>query len=218
MIKLENVTKTYKPKGRPPKVVLDRVTVEFPSGRNVGIFGMNGAGKSTLVRLLSGAEKADRGNIIRDGRVSFPLGFASIFHPDLSGRDNVKFVARVYGMESGAVTCSVEEFAEIGEYFDIPVKTYSSGMLSKLAFGLCLAIDFDVYLIDEITEVGDSRFRKKALTAFRSRMLTSDVIIVSHNMDTIRDYCDMGAVLHNGKIEFFDTVRDALARFKTVVG
>jgi capsular polysaccharide transport system ATP-binding protein len=214
MIRLIDVTKTYKPRASGAKVVLDNVTVEFPTGRNVGIFGMNGAGKSTLIRLLAGAEKPDRGHIIRDGSVSFPLGFSSIFHPDLTGRENVEFVARVYGLVGKEVALHVEDFAELREYFDIPVKTYSSGMLSKLAFGLCLAIDFDVYLIDEITEVGDGRFRQKALAAFRDRMLSSDVIIVSHNIDTIRDYCDMGAVLHNGKIEFFETITEAQARFR----
>lgn len=214
MIKLVNVTKSYKARGGATKTVLNDVTAEFPTGRNVGIFGLNGAGKSTLIRVLSGAEKPDRGKILRGGSISFPLGFASIFHPDLSGRENVKFVARVYGLDVNDVAEYVEDFAELKEYFDIPVKTYSSGMLSKLAFGLSLAIDFDVYLIDEITEVGDGRFRQKALKAFRERMLKSDLIIVSHNMDTIRDYCDMGAVLHGGQIEFFETISAALNKFK----
>ena len=214
MIRLSGVTKTYKMRGGLTKVVLNNVTAEFPTGRNVGVFGMNGAGKSTLIRVLSGAENPDRGKVIRGGLISFPLGFASVFHPDLTGRENVKFVARVYGLNVDDVAYYVEDFAELRSYFDNPVKTYSSGMLSKLAFGLSLAINFDVYLIDEITEVGDGRFRQKALKAFRERMMKSDLIIVSHNMDTIRDYCDMGAVLHDGKLEFFETISAALTRFK----
>ena len=214
MIALRNVRKSYHVRGLPAKCVLNDITVEFPKGRNVGVLGLNGAGKSTLIRLLSGAERPDSGTIIRDGVVSFPLGLASIFHPDLTGRENIAFVSRIYNLDHQAVIRYVEWFAEIKDYFDAPVKFYSSGMVAKIAFGLCLAIDFDIYLIDEITEVGDGIFREKAARAFRERAARSDIILVSHNADTIREYCDMGAILHNGTIEMFDEIEEALARFR----
>ena len=214
MIRLEGVSKTYHSRFAPPRTVLDDVSIEFPTGQNVGVLGLKGAGKSTLIRLLSGAEEPDSGMIVRDGLPSFPLGFANIFHPDLSGRDNVDFVSRVYGLERIRVREFTREFAELGPYFENPVKTYSTGMLAKLAFGLCLCGDFDVYLIDEITEVGDSTFREKALAAFRERMAEADIILVSHNADTLRQYCDMGALLQNGRLEMFQTVELALTAYE----
>lgn len=216
MIRLNAVSKSYHVRGRQQRVVLDAVSAEFPTGKNVGVLGLNGAGKSTLIRLLSGAENPDRGQIERSGLVSFPLGFSSIFHPDLSGRANIAFAARIYNLDPKEVSDYVLWFSELGDYFDAPVKFYSSGMLAKLAFGLCLAVDFDVYLIDEITEVGDGVFREKAAMAFRDRAQRSDIIIVSHNVDTIREYCDIGAVLHQGALGIYPSVGDALIRFRHI--
>ncbi len=146
--------------------------------------------------------------------MSFPLGLASVFHPDLTGRENCAFVAEVYGEAAEEVLGYVEAFSDLGPALDKHASTYSSGMLSKLAFGLCLAIDFDIYLIDEVTEVGDERFREKALTAFRERALRSDIILVSHNVGTIRAYCDVGAVLEAGRLLFFENVEDAIRYYR----
>jgi capsular polysaccharide transport system ATP-binding protein len=217
MIILDNVSKDFKThSGR--KAVLRDVSIAFPEGRNIGIFGLNGAGKSTLIKILSGAEAPDKGKVIRQGLVSFPLGFDSCMHHNLTGRENVKFIARVYGIDVDSMVEYVEWFAEIGSYFDMPLNTYSSGMRSKLAFGTCLAVDFDVYLIDEITEVGDSRFRRKAFTEFQKKMLHADIILVSHNIDTIRTYCDMGAVLSDGRLDLYDNLDDAMTHYKALVG
>jgi capsular polysaccharide transport system ATP-binding protein len=209
MITLDRVTKTYKTtSGR--KVVLDSATLTFGSGHNVGILGANGAGKSTLIRLLAGSEMPDRGKIHRYTRVSFPLGFGGTFHGALSGRENVAFLARVYGAALRPTLRFVEEFAELDEYWNMPVNTYSAGMRARLAFGACLGIDFDVYLIDEVTEIGDERFRRKCATAFRERMRRSDIILVTHNSGTIRQYCNRAAVLANGRLQVFDDVSSAL--------
>lgn len=217
MISLNDVTKRYHVRGLPTRIVLNNVSLDFPTGRNIGILGLNGAGKSTLIRLLSGAESPDSGTITRAGMISFPLGFASIFHPDLTGRENITFVSRIYGIDRRDIIDYVLWFSELGSYFDAPVKFYSSGMLAKLAFGLCLAINFDVYLIDEITEVGDGVFREKSARAFRERADRSNIIIVSHNIDTIREYCDTGAILHDGKITLYNNVEDALVNFRDVI-
>ncbi len=214
MISLNSVSKKYHASGKVARKVLDDVTAEFPTGSNVGILGVNGAGKSTLIRLLSGSEQPDFGTIQREGLVSFPLGFSSIFHPDLTGRENIAFVSRIYGIDVDQVTDYVLWFAELADYFDAPVKFYSSGMLAKLAFGLCLSIDFDVYLIDEITEVGDGNFREKASLAFQERAQRSDIIIVSHNIDTIREYCDIGAVMNAGKLDIYDSVSEAVIAYR----
>jgi capsular polysaccharide transport system ATP-binding protein len=211
MIRLERVSKAYRTRGG-RKTVLDRINATFAAGHNYGILGVNGAGKSTLIRLLAGSELPDRGKVRRYGRVSFPLGFGGTFHGALSGRENAAFIARIYGAPLRATIDYVEDFAELGEYFMMPVNTYSAGMRGRLAFAACLAIDFDVYLVDEVTEVGDQRFRRKCVEAFRARMTHSDIILVSHNPQTVRQYCDRGAILADGALQLYDDVDAALGR------
>lgn len=212
MIRLEHVTKTFRtPRGR--KLVLDNASATFEAGHNFGILGVNGAGKSTLIRLIAGSELPDRGIVRRYGRVSFPLGFGGTFHGALSGYENAAFIARIYGAPVRATIDHVEDFAELGEYWTMPVNTYSSGMRARLAFAVCLAIDFDVYLIDEVTEVGDQRFRRKCADAFRARMAHSDIVLVSHNPQTIRQYCDRGAILSDGALSLYDEIGAALTRY-----
>lgn len=214
MIALDAVSKTYRTRQGGRRIVLDQVSVEFPDGCNVGVLGTNGAGKSTLIRLLAGSELPDRGRITRDGRVSFPLGYGGTFHGALSGRENVLFIARVYGADRRKMIDYVADFAELGGYFDMPVNTYSAGMRARLAFGSCLAIDFDTYLIDEVTEIGDERFRRKCAFAFRERLRRSDIILVTHNIRTIRQYCDCGAVLADGALRLYDDVPSALGAYR----
>jgi capsular polysaccharide transport system ATP-binding protein len=172
--------------------------------------GVNGSGKSTTLRLIAGIELPNSGRIRRSVRVSWPLGFTSGFHHLMTGRDNVKFVARVYGADIRRVIDFVEDFSELGEYMDVAVKTYSSGMMARLAFALSMAIDFDCYLIDEITGVGDARFQMRCKVAFDQRRKNSDLIVVSHSMGTIKDYCDCGAVLVDGQLMMFNSVDQAI--------
>jgi ABC-type polysaccharide/polyol phosphate transport system, ATPase component len=212
MIQLDRVFKFYKTHGH-TKIVLDHVSTTFQSGRSYGLLGVNGAGKSTTLRLIAGSELPNAGRIRRSVRVSWPLGFAGGFHPLMTGRDNVKFVARAYGEDARKVLEFVEDFAELGEYIDVPVKTYSSGMMARLAFGLSMAIEFECYLIDEITAVGDARFQARCKAAFDERRKTSDLIVVSHSMETIKDYCDHGAVLVDGQMFMFDSVDKAIETY-----
>jgi capsular polysaccharide transport system ATP-binding protein len=212
MIMLEQVRKSYRTRAE-RNVVLDDVSAIFESGHNFGILGPNGAGKSTLIRLIAGSERPDSGVVRRYARVSFPLGFGGTFHGALSGRENVAFIARIYGAAIGATIEYVEDFSELDEYFEMPVNTYSAGMRARLAFATCLAIDFDVYLIDEVTEIGDQRFRRKCAKAFRQRMLRSDIILVTHNPNTIRQYCDRGAVLAHGQLTLHDDIGVALESY-----
>lgn len=214
VITLDGVSKTYATAQGGRRIVLDKVSAAFPEGSNFGILGGNGAGKSTLIRLLAGSELPDTGRIRRDGRVSFPLGYGGTFHGSLSGRENVAFIARIYGANVSETIDYVAEFAELGVYFEMPVNTYSAGMRARLAFGACLAIDFDTYLIDEVTEIGDERFRRKCAVAFRERMLRSDIILVTHNSRTIRQYCDRGAVLADGTLRLYDDLAGALDGYR----
>ena len=208
MITLQRVTKTY-PTLHGVNVVLNDLSAVFPERRNIGIIGSNGAGKSTLMRLISGSEWPDSGTIVRKARVSWPVGFSGGFSGSLTGAENARFVARIYGMDVDAVSSFASRFAELGEYFDMPVKTYSSGMRARLAFALSMAVDFDVYLVDEITAVGDTLFQKKCRAAFDERRGRSTLIIVSHDMATIRAYCDSCALLRNGQLHFFESFDDA---------
>lgn len=209
MIRFENTLKFYKTQQH-VKVVLNHVSTVFESGSSYGLLGVNGAGKSTLLRLAAGTELPNSGHVRRTGRVSWPLGFSGGFHPQVTGRENVKFVARVYGEDVYRVTEFVEDFSELGDYLDAPVSTYSSGMMARLAFGLSMAVEFDCYLIDEITAVGDARFQKRCQDAFTDRRKRSDLIIASHSMNTIKAYCTRAAVLVDGHLLMFSTVDKAI--------
>ena len=213
MIALDGVHKSYRtPNGR--KVVLENVSAQFPTGYSVGILGRNGAGKSTLVRILAGTESPDRGRVIRESRVSWPLGFGGAFHPALSGAENARFAARIYGADPNFVLSYVEDFAELDDYLGMPVRTYSSGMRARLAFGISMAIDFDVYLVDEITAVGDERFRDRCRDALKERMRHADIIMVSHSFSTIQSYCEIGAVLTDGHLTFYEDLNDAFEAYR----
>lgn len=212
MITLERVSKAYRTRIGWHDV-LRNISASFPKGRSVGILGRNGAGKSTLLRLIGGVEKPDAGRITRQMRVSWPVGFTGGIHGDLTGRENARFVARIYGADLGYVVRFTEEFAELGEYFDMPIQTYSSGMRARISFGLSMACEFECYLVDEVTAVGDYVFQKKCREIFAERRERASVIMVSHNVNTIKQYCDMAAVLSDGHIELFETVEAAEAAY-----
>lgn len=213
MIKLDNVFKFYRTPGH-LKVVLDHISMDFMAGRSYGILGVNGAGKSTMMRLLAGTELPNSGRVKRSARISWPIGFTGGLHPKMTGRENVMFVARVYGADRRRTIDFVEDFAEIGAYINAPISTYSSGMLARLAFGLSMAIDFECYLIDEVTAVGDARFAARCKAEFDKRKKRSDIILISHSIPTIQEYCDRGVVLAGGRLFEFRSVNDAIELYK----
>ncbi|MBW8321936.1 MAG: ABC transporter ATP-binding protein [Arenimonas sp.] len=209
MIRLEQASKFVYARGT-KKPILDGVSLVLRRGRSVGLLGRNGAGKSTLLRLFAGTIRLDAGRIVREGNISWPLGFQGSFQGNLTGEQNVRFVARIYGVDSEQLIDYVAEFAELGPFFRSPVATYSSGMKARLAFGLSMGVSFDYYLVDEITAVGDANFKKKCSEVFQTRLVDSDVVMVSHSTATIREYCDGGIVLEKGKLTYFDDVEDAI--------
>jgi capsular polysaccharide transport system ATP-binding protein len=211
MITLENLTKSYRTKGQ-QKVVARGINATFPTGVAVALLGRNGAGKSTLMRLIAGNAKPTSGRIWSDGTISWPVGFAGSFHGELTGAQNVKFISRIYGVDTDMLSDFVEDFAELGEHYRLPFRTYSSGMKSRLAFGVSMGIRFDTYLVDEVTSVGDQRFKEKANEVFQKRIGASGAIVVSHSMNVIRQMCTKAAVLENGNLTMFDNVEDAIAR------
>lgn len=212
MIDLFDVSKTYTlRKGR--RTILNGATIALP-WENIAILGRNGAGKSTFLRLIAGIEETDGGIIRRHKTISWPLGFRGSFHRELSGLENVRFVARIYGQNTEKMINEVEEFAELGQFFYEPVKTYSSGMGARLAFGVSMAVDFEVYLIDEIMAVGDARFKKKSKDAFMARLPHSRIIMVSHSMNSLREYCSAGIVLHNGQMTYYDDLEQAIQKYE----
>jgi len=209
MIRFEQATKYARAKGI-KKPIIEEASLTLSRGKSVGLLGRNGAGKSTLLRLIAGAIKLDKGRIIRHGKISWPLGFAGSFQGTMTGEQNVRFVARIYGVDTQELIAYVEDFAELGPFFKAPVSTYSSGMKARLAFGLSMGVNFDYYLVDEITAVGDANFKKKCQAVFETKLQDSDVIMVSHSTGTIRTYCDCGVVLEKGKLIYYDDVEDAI--------
>ena len=217
MITLDKVTKSYMTlRGR--KFVFRNLSLEIPEGVNIGLIGRNGAGKSTLMRLLSAVDMPDSGKIVTRGRLSWPVGLTGGMQKNLTGRDNVKFVCRVQGLRRSRMQEKiryVQEFAEIGEYFDQPVSTYSSGMRARLAFGTSMAFDFDYYLIDEVMAVGDAIFKKKSRQVFKERLQRGKVILVSHNMKLIRRMCNVVLHLDHGQVTVHDNVRQGIRAYRS---
>lgn len=220
MISLDRVTKTYMTlRGR--KVVFRDLSLEIPEGKNVGLIGRNGAGKSTLMRLLSAVDLPDTGKITTKARLSWPVGLTGGMQKNLTGRDNVKFVCRVQGVRKAGMQEKirfVQDFAEIGEYFDQSVATYSSGMRARLAFGMSMAFDFDYYLIDEVMAVGDAAFKAKSREVFRERLQRSKVILVSHSMKTISRMCDLVIHLDEGRADVYENVREGILAYRQAQG
>lgn len=212
MIELRNVTKSY-PVKHGLRYVLRDVSLVIPDRTNLAVLGPNGAGKSTFLRVIGGAEPADSGTIITNSEISWPLGLTSGFQASFSGRDNVTFVCRINGLsrtDTEEVVRQVMDFAEIGEYFDMPVNTYSSGMRARLSFGLSMAFDFDVYLVDELTSVGDTLFREKAKAAFERIRKRASLIYVSHNLKTLKDSCQSALFLRDGIADFYPDIDEGL--------
>ena len=210
MIVLRNVTKTFYMQGT-RKTVADNINATFPTGVAVALLGRNGAGKSTLLQIIAGTTSPTAGEVLSDGRISFPVGLASSMHPDMTGAQNTRFVARIYGVETDALTHFVEEFSELGSHFHVPVRAYSSGMKARLSFGINMGLDFDTYLIDEVTSVGDAAFRAKSEEVFADRLRNSGAIFVSHGMGSVRRLCQAGAVLENGQLAYYDDIDAACA-------
>jgi len=195
--------------------VLRNITFNIPKGTSVGLIGCNGAGKSTLLNLIGGMDVPEKGEIIRNCRVSWPIGLSGGLQGSMTGRQNVKFVARIHGNdeEIERVIEFVENFAEIGPAFDEPLKTYSSGMKSRLSFGLSLAFDFDVYLSDEATAVGDKSFKSKAKNEFKNKVGKASLIMVSHSEGILKDLCQAGVWLNKGEAIWFDQIEDAISAY-----
>lgn len=210
MIEFRGVSKWYHtPHGR--KIVLDGLDLTLPPGTKLGVLGRNGAGKSTLLGMIGGTIKPNRGVIVKRAAISWPLGLGGTYHQDLTGAQNVRFVARIYGVDTEALVAYVADFSELGDFMDMPVRSYSSGMRARLAFGMSMGVSFDWYLVDEITAVGDSRFKRKSLAVFRDRLQNAGLMMVSHSNRTIREYCTSALVLEGGRAVYYDDVSRALA-------
>ncbi|MFC3173272.1 ABC transporter ATP-binding protein [Novosphingobium bradum] len=210
MITARNLKKSY-PMGRGRKVVLDGL--DFTVGRHdkVGLLGRNGAGKTTLIKLIGGVEMPTSGRIERDMTVSWPLGFGGGFQGSLTGYDNARFIARIYGRDYRDLREFVEDFTELGKQLQMPVKTYSSGMRARLAFALSLAIEFDCYMIDEIILVGDQNFHRKCHYELFDKRADRAMLLASHSPDVIREFCNRAMVLHQGQGTIYDDVNEGLA-------
>ncbi len=211
MIHLDNLTKVFH-MGANRKVIVSQATITFPSRTSIALLGRNGAGKSTLLRMIAGTVAPTSGQILSTGSISYPVGFSGSFHRDLTGAQNAKFVARIYGVDTRELLDYVQDFAELGAHFHQPIHTYSSGMRSRLAFGISMGIPFDTYLVDEVTSVGDAAFRAKSQKVFAERMQKAGMLFVSHSLPQVKEVCTAGVVLEKGKLIYFDKVEEAIER------
>ncbi|WP_430459492.1 ABC transporter ATP-binding protein [Thalassolituus sp. LLYu03] len=216
MIRFCGLSKFYRTRnGR--SYIFNGVNAEWPTDRNIAILGPNGAGKSTLIKMIGGADIPSRGVIESDVNISWPLGLQGGLQGTMTGRENVRFVARIHGYKNTKrIEQHVEDFAEIGEYFDEPVKTYSNGMRARVTFGLTMAFDFnfDVLLIDELTAVGDSAFKEKSQKLLLEKYASTKIIMVNHAFDQLRKFCDSGVVIKDKNIYFHNSLADAIKDYQ----
>lgn len=208
MIRLENLTKYYRTRSG-PSLVLNDINFTIERGEKVGILGRNGAGKSTLVRLIGGAEQPSSGRVTREMSVSWPLAFSGAFQYSLTGFDNLKFICRLYDTDPLEALDFVQDFSELGRYIYEPMRTYSAGMRARLAFGISMVVEFDCFLIDEVTAVGDERFREKCEIELYQKRAERAMILVSHSAEYVRSHCTRAAVLIEGHLYSFDEVDQA---------
>lgn len=217
MIQLKNLTKSYPLNSGKRHYVFKDLNFIFPDNCSIGLMGRNGAGKSTLMRILGGMDMPDRGKVITDQKISFPIGLGAFFQGTLTARDNIKFLTRVYGYRGEALKekiAFVEEFAELGKFFDEPVNVLSSGMRARVSFGMSMAFDFDYYLIDEAGAVGDPTFKKKSAKLYQEKLSKSKVILVSHSLSEIRKWCDKIIHLDNGVVTIYDDVEEGIKAYQ----
>jgi capsular polysaccharide transport system ATP-binding protein len=216
MLELRHLTKSYPtPHGR--RYVFRDLSFSFPAGANIGLIGRNGAGKSTLLRLLGGIDAPDSGQVVSDARISFPIGLSGGFASALSARENVAFVGRVHGAHGAQLrelVDFVENFADIGEYFDLPLRMFSSGMRSRVAFGLSMAFDFDYYLIDEVMAVGDAQFKAKSKAVLLEKLQRGNVILTSHAMADIRQFCNVVVHVDAGQVNVYEDVEAGIRAYQ----
>ncbi|HQT42586.1 MAG TPA: ABC transporter ATP-binding protein [Halothiobacillus sp.] len=217
MLELTNVCKSYPiHHGRSERLVLNNINFRVERGEKWGILGRNGAGKSTLIRVISGSEIPHSGTVIHDMSISWPLAFGGAFQGSLTGRDNTRLISRIYDIDFEKTISLVEDFAELGAYLNEPVKSYSSGMASRLAFAISMSVEFDCFLIDEGMSVGDHRFHQKCNVELFDKRADRAMIIVAHQTDLIRAHCDHAAVLENGHLTVHDTVESAIAAYEAL--
>lgn len=209
MIEFQGVSKSFWT-GKQRKVILDRASFRVELGNSLGILAENGAGKTTLINMMAGLEKPDEGIIRKTSRVSFPLGFMGGVNPRISAHENCRYIARLYGLDPDYVESFCRWVCGLGEYFEMPLATYSSGMRSRFSFALLLSIEFDIYLIDEgMPATSDVEFNRKAGNILRERLQNSTVIIVSHSAQTLQKFCRSAAVLRHGQLYQFETLEEA---------
>lgn len=216
MIEVKDLHKRYQTDHGAGPWILRGIDLVIPPKTNVGLIGRNGAGKSTLLRLIGGVDQPTKGEVRRACRVSWPMGFGGGLQGSLTGRQNAKFICRIYGQEADMTERMerIQAFAEIDKYFDEPVKTFSSGMRSRLQFALSLAFEFDVYISDEVTSTGDAAFQAKAAQAFKNLSDKAGLIMVSHSTATIKKFCTAGIWLHEGQAHWFDHIDDAVKAYE----
>jgi len=213
MIEFTNVSKSFWT-GRQRKVILDRASFRVTLGRSLGVLAANGTGKTTLINMMAGLEKPDEGEVRRSCRVSFPLGFMGGVVNRHSGTENARFIARLYRLDPDYVEAFCRWLCDIGEYFDMPVGTYSQGMRARFSFALMLAVEFDIYLIDEgMPATTDVRFNRRAGQILRERLEGATVVIVSHQAETLEKFAHSAAVLRHGRLHLFDSLEEAKALY-----
>lgn len=215
MLVVRGLTKRFWRDGQ-PRTLFSDLSFDLPRGGRLALLGRNGQGKSTLIRILGGVIEPSAGRVDWSMTCSWPLGFAGGFQGSMTGMDNIRFIARIYQRPIATLVERVDRFAELGDALTMPLKHYSSGMRARLAFGLSLAIEFDCYLIDEIISVGDDQFRRKSNEELFVARGDRTFVIASHDTEFLRNTCNAGIVIHDGRAKYFDDIKLAVDVYRAL--
>ncbi len=237
VIKFNKVTKSYKLYKNDKKRLIgllfknikckenkavNNVSFDIKKGECVALFGKNGAGKSTILKLITGVTYPTSGKIEVNGRVSALLELTSGFDPEFTGRENIYLKGQILGIKDKEIKeleHTIIEFAELGEYIDQPVRTYSSGMKARLGFSINVNIKPEIFIVDEALSVGDEAFRRKCVKKVNEITSNKDVtlLFVTHATMTAKDFCTRGIVMKKGKVTFDGPIDDAIADYNKII-
>ena len=218
-IKKQLLKKHYKDKGPKTFEAIKGISFEVPKGEILGIIGKNGSGKSTLLRTLAGIFSADEGSVDMHGYSVSLLSIGVGFQKELSGRENIYLSGMLLGFKEEEIKKKADEiieFSELGDFIDMPVNTYSSGMHSKLAFSITAILETDIMLVDEVLSVGDEKFKKKSYAKMQSLISNKDrtVVIVSHSLGSLEKLCTSVLWLHEGEIKMIGKPKEVIAKYR----
>jgi len=218
----KNILKLFSKKEKSDKKALDNINISIKKGEKIALLGKNGCGKSTILKIISNVSFPTKGEVTVNGNVNALLELNSGFEPEFTGRENIYLKGTIMGLsrkEIKSIEQEIIDFADIGEYIDYPMRTYSSGMRARLGFSLAINIEPDILIVDEALSVGDNEFKKKCLDKVNEITSKENVtfLFVTHSFEMAKQFCDRGILLEQGKIIYDGPIEKTLEKYNNML-